>query len=495
MVVVLGNSNMKETVVDTILKMEESHQTTLMNIMLKYITNENDRKKYLTYEYELIESLQQQLKVKETDRASAVEYLSKLEIENNNLVSKLNAVQKENKNLVNENEELHKELIKNIKIPNALVDIHKHREEELNNEVCCLNSKLDEVEKECQTKTRKLEEEKRRLQDELFIANQKALRLPTLENSLAQQKARTDKLLLALEERKKIDKRMELYAVKLQELEKEKDSIVAEYQKLQSQYYSEKAEHKQLTETNKKTLIKLKHLEDELAISQEHKNYWEQRAKQSEEDLKLAREQNETSDNVETFQESIEHRNEIIQLESQVALLLKNDKNLLVERIKELEEKLKVAVAVQDKKTQELEATNKQYEELKIQYKKTEQQLQLIHPEISRLQEENIRMKNENDTLSKLVSNAKGIASRFEEMKKNYVKTINDNKMMKGKIAEITTQITEIEKKAKEKMNASLEQEKNIMRLNEKISILQKDREESEKLINDLFLKINNVVS
>jgi len=494
-IVVLGNSNMKETVIDTILKMEESHQTALMNTMLKYITNQNDRKKYLAYEYELIECLQQQLKVKETDRANAMEYLSKLEIENNSLVSKLNAVQKENKNLVSENEELHKELIKHIKIPNALVDIHKHREEELNDEVCSLNSKLDEVEKEYQTKVRKLEEEKRRLQDELFIANQKALKLTTLESSLVQQKARTDKLLFVLEEKKKIDKRMELYEVKLQELEKEKDSIVTEYQKLQSQYYSEKAEHKQQIETNKKTLIKLKHLEDELAITQEHKDYWEQRAKQSEEDLKLAREQNEISDNVETFQESIEYRNEIIQLESQVALLLKNDKNLLAQRITELEERLKVTVTIQDKKIQELEATNKLYEELKIQYKKTEQQLQITHSETSRLQEENLRVKNEKDALSKLVSNAKEIASRFEEMKKSYVKAINDNKMMKGKMAEITSYVTEIENKAKEKTNVSLEQEKNIMRLNEKITILQKDREESEKLINDLFLKVNNVIS
>jgi hypothetical protein len=348
---------MKEAVVDTILKMEESYQTTLMNIMLKYITNENDRKKYLVYEYELIECLQQQIKVKETDRANAVEYLSKLEIENNNLVSKLNAVQKENKNIINENEELHKELIKNIKTPNALVDIHKHREEELSNEVYSLNSKLDEVEKECQAKIRKLEEEKRKLQDEVFITNQKALKLPTLENSLAQQKTRTDKLLIVLEERKKRDKRMELYQVKLQELEKEKDNIVVEYQKLQSQFYVEKAEHKQLAEINKKTLNRLKHLEDELVISQEHKNCWEQRAKESEEDLKVIREQNETlknSDNSESFQESIEYRDQITQLENKVALLLKNDKNLLTQKVKELEERLKVAVTIQDKKTQEL---------------------------------------------------------------------------------------------------------------------------------------------
>ena len=111
------------------------------------------------------------------------------------------------------------------------------------------------------------------------------------------------------------------------------------------------------------------------------------------------------------------------------------------------------------------------------------------------MQEENLRVKNEKDALSKLVSNAKEIASRFEEMKKSYVKAINDNKMMKGKMAEITSYVTEIENKAKEKTNVSLEQEKNIMRLNEKITILQKDREESEKLINDLFLKVNNVIS
>ena len=56
-----------------------------------------------------------------------------------------------------------------------------------------------------------------------------------------------------------------------------------------------------------------------------------------------------------------------------MALLLKNDKNLLAQRITELEERLKVTVTIQDKKIQELEATNKLYEELKIQYKKTEQ--------------------------------------------------------------------------------------------------------------------------
>lgn len=110
------------------------------------------------------------------------------------------------------------------------------------------------------------------------------------------------------------------------------------------------------------------------------------------------------------------------------------------------------------------------------------------------MQEENIRVKSERDALSKLVSNAKEIASRFEEMKKSYVKAINDNKVMKGKITEITSYISEIEKNAKEKINVSLEQEKNIKRLNERVTILQQDREESEKLINDLFLKINNVI-
>eukprot|EP00826_Nyctotherus_ovalis_P061349 TRINITY_DN8722_c0_g4_i1.p1 TRINITY_DN8722_c0_g4~~TRINITY_DN8722_c0_g4_i1.p1 ORF type:complete len:193 (+),score=63.15 TRINITY_DN8722_c0_g4_i1:364-942(+) len=183
--------------------MEDSQQTVLMNTMLKYIANESDRRKFLVYEYELIECLQQQVKTKEADRASAVEYLSKLEVENNNLASRLSAALKENKNLANENDELHKELIKNIKTPNALVDIHKHREEELNGEIYQLNSKLGEVEKECQAKIRKLEEEKWKLQDEVFTASQKVLKLPNLENTVAQQKIRIEKLQAALEEKRK----------------------------------------------------------------------------------------------------------------------------------------------------------------------------------------------------------------------------------------------------------------------------------------------------
>eukprot|EP00826_Nyctotherus_ovalis_P042018 TRINITY_DN4284_c0_g7_i1.p1 TRINITY_DN4284_c0_g7~~TRINITY_DN4284_c0_g7_i1.p1 ORF type:complete len:492 (-),score=161.39 TRINITY_DN4284_c0_g7_i1:232-1707(-) len=486
---------MKETVIDTILKLKDSQQTILMNTMLKYITNEGDRRKLLVYEYELIDCLQQQVKTKEADRASAVEYLSKLEAENNNLVGKLSAAQKENKSLAGENDELHKEWIKNIKTPNALVDIHKHREEELNSEICTLNARLDEVEKECQARLKKLEEEKCKLQDEVFMANQKALKLPSLESTAVQQKIRIEKLQAALEERKKMDKRMELCEVKFQELDKEKDNILEEYQKLQSQLCLEKAERKQLTENNKKTLMKLKHLEDELVIMRERKNYWEQRAKHSEEELRSLKEQSDTSknlDNGETLalEESIEYRNKIMQLEGQVALLLKSDNGLLTAKISELEAKLRTCSGAGSEKMQESEAI----EEFRREHTRMNKELELSKMEVLRLQEENVSIRNERDTLTKLVSNAKEIATRFEKMKKNYVKTLSDNKKMKGKITELNNYVGELERKGKDKAGSSVEQERNIMRLNERIWILQKDREESEKLINELLAKINNVL-
>ena len=157
---------MRETTVDIILRMDENYQTCLMNIMLKYVKDENDRKKLLSYEYELIESLQQQLKNKEADRLSAVEFLTKLEIENSDLTTKLAALQLENKNLANENEDLHKELITNIKTPNVLVDIYKHKEDEINNEIIQLNNKFEDERREFQATIRKITEEKRKLQDE-----------------------------------------------------------------------------------------------------------------------------------------------------------------------------------------------------------------------------------------------------------------------------------------------------------------------------------------
>lgn len=500
MLAVLGTSKAKEDVADAVLKMEEASQAILKDTMVKYMTSEEDRKR-LAGEREMIEYLQQQLKAKENERINAMEYLSKLEIENNNISSKLTALQKENRNLMSENEELRKELIKNIKTPNPLINIQKDREEELNNEICSLNAKLAEAEKDFEMRLKKLEAEKLKLQDELFIANQKALKLSSVENSLNQYKDRLEKLQETLEGNKSIEKKVEIYEVKLEEMEKEKDNILIEYQKLQSQYYTEKTEHKLLIETNKKNLERLKRMEEDMAVLEDKNKYWEQKTKELEEDRVFLKEENETlkdsnSDKVTTHKEDPEQRNRIGQLEAQVALLAKNDTGLLMKRIEELEEKLLKATIQQNERKEKLELLDKENKQLKEEYNKALEKLKSFGDDKgknSELYGEIVKLKEERDSLLKLASNAKEIACRFESMKKSYVKAASDNKVMKRKIEEITNHLAEFEKKAKDQINVNIEQEKNVSRLNEKIASLEEEKLAYEKLIKDLSQKANIV--
>lgn len=84
----------KEKFADTVLKLEESVQSTLMIIIEKYIAKDEPETPTGGIEKEFVESLVVQLKQKDIERDTMIDYVGKLERENEELAERIAELEK-----------------------------------------------------------------------------------------------------------------------------------------------------------------------------------------------------------------------------------------------------------------------------------------------------------------------------------------------------------------------------------------------------------------
>lgn len=499
----MGNSKTKEKAIDIILSMDELHQTILMEAMVKYLSAEGDRRKVLSHEYELIDTFQQQLKHKEAEKANALEYIDKLEAENKALTSQLARLQQHNENLGKENKQLHNDLVKKIKSSNLFLDVHSHKEEELTVEIEGLKSRLCEKENEISLMRKDFEEEKHKLEDELFVISQKALKLPGLERLVEQQKNKLEALQKIDEEKKILESRLDVYELNIQELEKNKDKLLEDCKKLNAQLYSERSEYKEVMANSKRNLEKVKKMESDLQALDEKKKYWEHRAKQGEEALQEARAEIDSltlADNAGTLfsqEQELNYKKTIARLEKQLSLMKRNSGSDLATKVGELEGKLEAAFTAHKKKGEELTQLTKQHDELQKTHTEVVEQLETLKMSCTGsevLSKEYARVKKDRDELLKLAASAKAVTAKYEELKDVLEKNTEGYEIITQEFEEAKKQRIELEDKAKEQTDKMHEYEKENIRLKERIVVLMEEQGKSEKLIKELLHQSETVL-
>eukprot|EP00826_Nyctotherus_ovalis_P011590 TRINITY_DN13015_c0_g2_i5.p1 TRINITY_DN13015_c0_g2~~TRINITY_DN13015_c0_g2_i5.p1 ORF type:complete len:491 (+),score=194.19 TRINITY_DN13015_c0_g2_i5:533-2005(+) len=483
--------------------MNELHQTILMEVMVKYLSSEGDRRKILSHEYELIDSFQQQLKNKEQEKANALEYIDKLEAENKAMASQLARLQQSNENLEKENKQLHNDLVKKIKSSNLFLDVHSHKEEELTVEIEGLRNRLCEKENEIGLMRKDFEEEKHKLEDELFVISQKALKLSGLEKLVEQQKKKLEALQKIDEEKKILESRLDVYELNIQELEKNKDKLLEDCKKLNTQLYSERSEYKEVMANSKRNLEKVKKMESDIQALDEKKKYWEHRAKQSEEALQEARTEIDSlrlADNAETLflqEQELNYKKTIARLEKQLSLVKWNSGSDLATKVGELEGKLEATFVAHRKKEEELTQLTRQHDELQKTHTEVVEQLETLKMNSAGnevLSKEYARVKKDRDELLKLASSAKAVSAKYEELKDVLEKNTEGYEVIKQELEEAKKQRIELEGKAKGQTNKMHEYEKENIRLKERIAVLIEERDKNEKLIKELLHQSETVL-
>eukprot|EP01022_Parablepharisma_sp_SALTPOND_P011387 TRINITY_DN1474_c0_g1_i1.p1 TRINITY_DN1474_c0_g1~~TRINITY_DN1474_c0_g1_i1.p1 ORF type:complete len:668 (-),score=162.10 TRINITY_DN1474_c0_g1_i1:48-2051(-) len=476
-----------------------------MDIMLKYMKCEETRKSILTLEGELIESMQQQLKDKELDRLSALEHVAKLEVENKELSKTLLEFDQKCKNCEKENQQLRvlmEDLAKKTAIAEPIIETDNTREKELENEVNNLLKQLNTAENELKTQKKVYEEEKARMQDELFIATQKAMKLSGLEKLVEQQRNQIETLKAVQEEQKNAVNKLELYEIKIQELEKNKKALVDECKKVASQLYSEKNENKTALENAKKARQKVAQMEEDIVALEEKKKYWEQRARQAEEKLKTATEENDTlrlstsAGNLLTQEQELKYKQKIERLEEQITLMSENSNMKLATKVSDLEGKLDATIKAKNNAEQELVLLNQQHEELQKEHRKVLEELESYKMDKSAtidLTKEYQRIKKDRDTLLEIAAKTQDISAKFEALKKNHEKLEIEHKVTQEKLEQTLKERAEFGQQAKERKETNLDLEKKVARLEEKISILQEERKKSEAFVKEVMQRSDQV--
>jgi len=484
---------MKEVTAESILNLNKKHQTTLMDIMLKYVKYE-DKKTYSSFDPELLEALQQQLKERETERQQALEYISKLEQENKLLLADNTTLDDKVDSLTKEKQLLREELIKRTGAHDSNIEVHSSKEIELENEISYLTTQLNaaNINLELQIKTN--EGEQKKLKDKLEQAEQSLVKLQQLERQVAQQKIQIEELQGKRNQRKDLDNNVDLNTMKLQEKETKIKALSDECKKLKTELYLIRNDHKEALDKLKSLQEKFKAAEESSVVAQGKEKYWKNKATQLEEDIKALREKSEmfsgsmNEPSLEAQQLEMTYIEKIKSLEERIKELDKGSDAKLLAKVGELEGKLEVETSSKQKIEQQLAEISKRCEDIQKNYEETAKELEK-HKLSNNVNtsKEYAKIKKDRDVLLEMVSNTKDIANRFENLKKEYDKLLTDNKEKKETTEAAIKEKASLEKLIKEYIKKNTELERKLIRLDEKIALYQEKEKTNENLIKDLL--------
>eukprot|EP00826_Nyctotherus_ovalis_P049236 TRINITY_DN5923_c0_g3_i2.p1 TRINITY_DN5923_c0_g3~~TRINITY_DN5923_c0_g3_i2.p1 ORF type:complete len:583 (-),score=237.80 TRINITY_DN5923_c0_g3_i2:204-1952(-) len=493
---IIGNSKVKEMHVDTILNLGETQQAILMDVMLKYVKPDN--KAAMQFDPELAEPFQ----TKEAD-SGLVAYITKLENENKELAAKLGEVTEKYSALTASNKQLQDEFMRKIRVADPIAEVHSAREEELENEASALKSQLNSVKGELETQRKEFEEQKVKLKDEIFIANQKVLKLSGLEKLVEQQREQIESLQVMTEEKTSAETKVEACEMKIQELEKSKKEIIDECKKLTSDFCAEKNEYKEIVKNGKKVAEKLKKMELELVTAEDKKSYWEKRTKEAEEKLRVMQEENDTlrlsatAGNLLSHEQELKYIKRIEKLEEQVELLVENSSSKLAAKVGELEEQLETTTTAKNKNEQEFLLLTKQHDELQKEHNDALEQLECYKLDKSStidMTQEYVKVKKDKDALMRAVDDMSKQMAGLEGLKRQLAEATAESRGMREKYERLRKEKEGAEQQMREKADKNMELEKSVVRLEEKISILQEERKKTEQLIKNVIQQSDSVL-
>ncbi len=505
----MGNSKEKETFIDPILKLEESQQGILMNIMLKYVRSEEGRKSIMHLDSEVLESVQQQLKDKESDRLSILDQVAKLELENKEqsrtvaeMEKKLKASEHENQRLRGLIEELEKKGVAEQFVAGPVDESTPAHFRELEGEIAKLQKQLDQANEETKAREKTGAEEATKLRDELYMAQQRIAKLAATEKIVEQQRKQIETLESTQSEQMGLAGKVEAYEIKIQEIERNRKQLADEYTKLSTRFYEEVNRGKSNAEELHRVGTKISKMEEDMRGVEEKQRYWEQRAKDSEEKLKSATEENDSlrlttsAGNLLSQEQELKYKDKIVRLEEQVTLLNDSSSVSLTKKVADLEARLETTNSQKARLEQDLLLLNKRHEELQKEHAANKEELESYKLDKSNtidMTKECQRIKKDRDMLLEVAAKTQDIAAKYEELKKSHEKLLADLKSATEKFASATKERQELDTQLQQIKGANLELEKRSARQEEKIVLLQDERKKNEELIQDIIQRSDQV--
>ncbi len=494
------NCKDREIFIDPILQLEESHQGILMNIMMKYMKGEEGRKSMMQLENEILEGVQQQLKDKEADRASILDQVGKLEQENRDqsqsladTEKKLKVAEHENQRLRGLIEELEKKSAQDVQVFEPAEDPRVH---ELEAELSQLKKQLDQTNDECKAKLRDAESDKARINDELFIAQQKASKLAATEKLVEQQRTQIDTLESTQSEQSGIAGKLEACEIKVQDLERSKKQLADEYKKMSTQYYDEVNRGKSNADELKTFGIRFSKMEEEIRVVEQKQKYWEQRAKQAEEKLRACTEENDSfrltasAGSLLSQEQELKYKERIARLEEQVSLLSESSSISLTKRVGDLEGRLESTNRQKAKLDQDILLLTKRYEELQKEHSVAKDELEnykLDRSSTLDITKEYQRVKKDRDMLLEVAAKTQDISMKYDSLKRAHDDILQEHKTAKEKLETMIKEKQETDKQLQHYKVVNLDLEKKGARQEEKVTILQEERKKGEKMIQEII--------
>ena len=486
--IVANCSKQKEKYIDAILQLNEQHQAILMEIMVKYILQE-DPSSPSNIDRELLESLQTQLREKELERISFLEHLKKLEQENSEFSGKIDSLEKAQVESSAEKQQLKKEIEELRKSSIGLEFIQ--REKELEAEIMGYVQEIKDLRVQWDDKDKTKNLEIAKLQDELYMVQQKLKKATTWEPVCTQQKKQIEELLENEEIYKKQLMKVTAAEDQVKELEKQNKELETNNTKLIEEYYGDKNKVMGMETEMKKAIANYSKVEKELKKSEETAHFWEQKSKQTEENLKQIQEEFDSykllsgAGSLMNQEKEANYQTEISKLRSQLQEIAKSTDEKIKMRMLELEAKLEVSQAEKSHLNQELslamqrrEILEKENEDLQAKVKGLKGAEEMATGLATNLN----RTKKDRDLLLDLSKRAQNALAEQQQLRGEVSKAKDEGIRLQSLLTNCEAERAEGEKRAKELHAKNLELEKRLSRDEEKIVQLQEEKKKLEAI-------------
>jgi len=468
-------ANSKKPFVDAILGLDEQVQTTLIEVMQKYVYKADAQPENM--EKDLIETLLAQIKQKDLEHNNVLQHLKKVEEENEEMTKRLSDLKRMHKKEVEEKQEEAEYSNKNSYSLHSPTQFQRERElaeeaDNLDRELSILKSTMATLEKEKDSQIQKLKEE---LEDTKIYQEQ----VKELTVQINKYKKKADELMEDNKDMAEQLEKMETLQYQVIENEKSRKNIEEEKNKLIGELYNEKSNSGRIAGELKKLKNEYAILEKDNKLLNEKYKFAECQAKSAEEALENYKEEYEMQMNTKSLyglEEEAKYKEEVNKLKLEIGQLRNISEETSKSKLMELEamlnnmtlekNKLQEEVQVAYSRTTKLESEN---EELKSQMLVFQKGNKAIEAHIKEYQ----RVKRDKDTLLELAKRAQDSLEELDRLKKTNAQLETENEQLKKQV-----EVLEREKSNKESELNNLKEKnvqitKKLTRAEERIKILE----------------------
>lgn len=366
-----------------------------------------------------------------------------------------------------------------------------------------MREELNDEKLETKNKIQEKQDEISKLQNELINAQSKFHRFSEAERIIEQQKSKIVQLEKINEEYKKLTRQQERCENKIQELEKSMKNYLEEKELITTQLFQEQTRATLAEKSLEKAKEDCVKQEAKYSTIAEQKQYWEQRAKNVEEELKNCSEELEelkiTPDtgNLNSQEQEMKYKKQIEQLQEHVKLLTQERNNALMNKVNELEAQLSSTIMRKTQLEQEISSLRSKIDIMQKEedlYKEQIEKLKVANRNALDVMNEFERVKKDRDMLLEVTSKAQAVQTQLEELKKQHSTTIEEKSILQEEKKNLIKEKLESEAIIKKYQSEKTELEKQIVRQDAKVLLIQEERKKLDNFIKELVNKPNLVI-